>query len=217
VVPPPYTRVGLLTPVDQVGILVDKDDDTDQQTDPVGLTVSAQADLSPTGLSAPSANTDPSSGHPVRVTTLDRESCGVRQRPALLDDHLVDSFDSETRAADPRPGLDGKTRRADGSAQDHQSESQTASDQPCVPDHLQALYEASADGFTEGQQQEFAAFLWDYQNVFAKSADDLGRTSLVQHRIDTGTSCPIKLPPRKVPMHTRQVVQQEVEKMLVAL
>jgi hypothetical protein len=101
VVLPAYTRIGLLTPVDQDGVYVENDKPTDQRTDPDGLTASAQADLSPTGLSAEVRKPGHSSGHPVPTVMVDGESCEVSRRTKLLGDK--------------------------------------ASDQPCVPDHLQAL------------------------------------------------------------------------------
>ena len=59
-----------------------------------------------------------------------------------------------------------------------------------------------------------ANFLCEYQDVFARDGDDLGRSKVVQHRIDTGSSSPIKQAPRRVPLHKKRVVQEEVDKML---
>ena len=50
--------------------------------------------------------------------------------------------------------------------------------------------------------------------MFADSPLDLGRTGVVKHRIDTGNHRPIKQPPRRVPMHRRDIVQNEIDKML---
>ena len=84
-----------------------------------------------------------------------------------------------------------------------------------VPEHLVELYAASVDNLeTEAHREQWACFLVEYQDVFAKSADDLGRTGVVQHRIDTGGHPPIKQPPRRVPIHKRAIVEQEVAKML---
>ena len=53
-----------------------------------------------------------------------------------------------------------------------------------------------------------------YQNVFAKSKYDLGRTTIVQHEIDTGDHPPIKQAPRRMPLAKKEVVRKEVEAML---
>ena len=62
-----------------------------------------------------------------------------------------------------------------------------------VPGHLEVLYSATLQELeTEAQAQELASFLNDHQAVFAKHDDDLGRTGVVQHQIDTGDHPPIK-------------------------
>ena len=43
-----------------------------------------------------------------------------------------------------------------------------------------------------------------YQNVFAKSKYDLGRTTIVQHEIDTGDHRPIKQAPRRMPLNKKK-------------
>ena len=44
--------------------------------------------------------------------------------------------------------------------------------------------------------------------------DDLGRTTIVKHQIDVGDATPVRQPPRRIPFHQREVVQQHVDKML---
>ena len=84
-----------------------------------------------------------------------------------------------------------------------------------VPEHLQELYVDSSPRLdTEAEREQWAEFLVKYQDVFAKSAEDLGGTNIVQHRIDTGSHPPIRQAPRRIPMHKRAVAQQEIEKML---
>jgi hypothetical protein len=39
-----------------------------------------------------------------------------------------------------------------------------------------------------------------FSNTFSKDEIDFGRTTLVEHHIDTGDAKPIKQPPRRVPM-----------------
>ena len=59
-----------------------------------------------------------------------------------------------------------------------------------------------------------ASFLNDHQAVFAKHDDDLGRTNIVQHRTDTGDHLPIKQRPRRVPIHKRDLIERELQRML---
>ena len=55
-----------------------------------------------------------------------------------------------------------------------------------VPVHLTELYERSTKELDTGQQQRVQQLLTDYGDVFATSKLDLGKTTLVQHVIDTG-------------------------------
>jgi len=50
--------------------------------------------------------------------------------------------------------------------------------------------------------------------VFSKSSEDVGRTDLVQHSINTGTAKPTRQPPRRQPLGKRDIEKQEVNKML---
>ena len=84
-----------------------------------------------------------------------------------------------------------------------------------IPEHLHTLYTTSLrDLETEAQAQQLAQFFHDYQGVFATSSEDLGRTNIVQHRIDAGDHPPIKQHPRRIPIHKREFVRQEIQKML---
>ena len=83
-----------------------------------------------------------------------------------------------------------------------------------LPPHLTDLAERSSKYLNSEQQQELLALLKEYQNSFAASSSDLGRTSLVEHRINTGDAKPIKQPPRRLPMHKRAEAEEHVQQML---
>merc|ERR1711893_440550 len=70
-----------------------------------------------------------------------------------------------------------------------------------VPEHLQQLYGDSCGLLNLEQQQELAKLLVEYQDSFSKSDTDLGRTALEVHRIPTGDAKPVRLPPRRAPIH----------------
>ena len=42
--------------------------------------------------------------------------------------------------------------------------------------------------------------LLKYQHVFSAGPNDLGKTELVKHKIDTGDNSPIKMAPRRIPL-----------------
>lgn len=56
--------------------------------------------------------------------------------------------------------------------------------------------------------------LENYDFLFASSDNDLGKTNVVKHKFDTGDARPIKQPPRRLPVHTREEVDKLVEDML---
>ena len=85
-----------------------------------------------------------------------------------------------------------------------------------MPDHIKTVWDANgnAASLTEEQKKPFFGLLMKYQNVFAKSKYDLGRTTIVQHEIDTGDHRPIKQAPLRMPLNKKEVVRKEVQNML---
>ena len=56
--------------------------------------------------------------------------------------------------------------------------------------------------------------LLDYKDIFAKSSLDLGRTSVVEHKIDTGNAQPIKQSPYRVSQQQRAEIDSHIANML---
>lgn len=56
--------------------------------------------------------------------------------------------------------------------------------------------------------------LRQYQSVLATSKDDLGETDCVLHKINTGQARSIKQAPRRIPIHQKEEVSKELERML---
>lgn len=83
-----------------------------------------------------------------------------------------------------------------------------------LPDHLKTMYTKSCENLKELEKQKLLELLCNYEDVFAKSADDLGRTNRVLHRINTGTAAPIRIPPRRLPFGKREIEKAEIEKLL---
>ena len=100
---------------------------------------------------------------------------------------------------------------------DEVPESQTTvgGSQP-LPEHLQALYNdtCNRENLSETAKAGLRALLCKHCRLFAESDDDLGRTHLVQHDIQTGEAAPIRQPPRRAPEAQREIMEEEVAKML---
>ena len=83
-----------------------------------------------------------------------------------------------------------------------------------LPDHLQQLYTESITQLSVKAQHQFAALLTEFSHVFSKNDHDLGRTGLEVHHIPTGDARPIRLSPRRAPMHLRADIEHQVQEML---
>jgi len=86
--------------------------------------------------------------------------------------------------------------------------------QPRLPTHLKELAQASKESLSEEQTRKVDRFLCDYQSLFAAFDADLGRTTKARHKIETGSSRPIKLSPRRAPIHAREEIEKHVNDML---
>ncbi|MES9881596.1 MAG: reverse transcriptase domain-containing protein [Sedimenticola sp.] len=83
-----------------------------------------------------------------------------------------------------------------------------------LPEPVYELWDTSKDGLTTDEQQALILLLRKHKNVFARSKEDLGRTTTVKHTINTGNALPVKQPPRRLPIAKREEVKSEVKKML---
>ncbi|KRZ00651.1 Retrovirus-related Pol polyprotein from transposon 17.6 [Trichinella zimbabwensis] len=77
---------------------------------------------------------------------------------------------------------------------------------------LHALADAAECSITGKQTLE--SVLRRHSRAISRNDDDLGRSSLVTHRIETGEARPIKQPPRRLPVAQRSVVERLVGQML---
>ena len=64
---------------------------------------------------------------------------------------------------------------------------------------LQTLYTESSANLDQREKNELACLLDKHKDIFSKGPEDLGRTAIVTHSIDTGNAKPIKQPPRQPP------------------
>ena len=66
----------------------------------------------------------------------------------------------------------------------------------------------------DGEKTKFKELFHKYRDVFAFSNDQLGRTSLVNHVIDTGDATPIKQRPYRTTPENREEIDRQVDDML---
>ena len=82
-----------------------------------------------------------------------------------------------------------------------------------IPEHETSDFiqdtELSAD-----QKSQFSCLLEEFDDLFAENDNDLGRTDLIEHKIDTGNATPIKQAPRHLPPYKRHVVDEQLSELL---
>ena len=54
----------------------------------------------------------------------------------------------------------------------------------------------------------------DYSDIFSKNDEDIGKTKLLKHHINTGDAAPIRQRPRRIPLRLREEVEEQKNKML---
>jgi len=67
---------------------------------------------------------------------------------------------------------------------------------------------------TSEQRHQVIDFLQEFDDMFSRGTFDMGRTTLVEHTIDTGTCRPIRQPLRRHPRAHLEEIDQQVEELL---
>ena len=82
-----------------------------------------------------------------------------------------------------------------------------------LPVHLIPLFEESSQGLSIVQRRRVSSLLRDYADIFSAGDWDIGRTSVTEHKIETGDSRPVKVPPRRIPIHKHHEVEETVQQL----
>ena len=63
-------------------------------------------------------------------------------------------------------------------------------------------------------KEKLYSLLLEFADVFSLSSKNLGHTKVLQHRIDTGSSQPVHIPPRRIPQARREELKEMLQDML---
>ena len=74
--------------------------------------------------------------------------------------------------------------------------------------------QGNLEGLSEAQRGQFLSPVTEYEDIFAKSSSDLGKSGLLEYAIGTGDSKPVKQPPRRIPPYKREVIDQQLDELL---
>ena len=78
---------------------------------------------------------------------------------------------------------------------------------------LWGIVERCGEDLSE-EQKIFYLLLIAYNDVFAMSKQDVGRTKILKHSISVGKTLPIRQAPRRMPVYRRKEVQKLLQGML---
>ena len=82
-----------------------------------------------------------------------------------------------------------------------------------LPEHVKELYMRSSVGLTAGECQQAHNLLCKYSHLFSQGPQDVGRTDIIKHRIDTQGEAPTRQPPHRLPLAKREEAQQAITDM----
>ena len=83
-----------------------------------------------------------------------------------------------------------------------------------LPAHLSDVYRRATEGLDNEQQHLVHGLLIEFQDVFAASSSEVGRTDITQHHIDTGDARAVKQPARRLPLSKQAEADAAVRDML---
>ena len=72
----------------------------------------------------------------------------------------------------------------------------------------------AGNSVNDNEKEQLFALVMEYADVFSLSSSELGRTTVLKHRINTGDSQPVHLPPRRIPQARREEVRRLIQEML---
>lgn len=90
----------------------------------------------------------------------------------------------------------------------------TDTDKAFVVKRKSKVEESEKTFLNENEQKALNNLLTKYVHLFAQNDTDVGRTHLIEHKIDTGDAKPISQPMYRVPFSQRQVITEHIDKML---
>ncbi|KAL3847811.1 hypothetical protein ACJMK2_018703 [Sinanodonta woodiana] len=83
-----------------------------------------------------------------------------------------------------------------------------------IPEHLKKISQETKRSLTSAQRKKVDQLIYTFSGLFAKSKDDIGRTNQIRHKINTRDPRPVKQPLRRIPIHSRNEIEDHVESML---
>ena len=81
-----------------------------------------------------------------------------------------------------------------------------------LPPEIEEMISGVETTLMPEEEQQLRNLVREYRDILAVKGEALGRTDVIRREIDTGTARPIRMPPRRTPIH-QVVVEQALEEM----
>ena len=136
---------------------------------------------------------------PVRIVNPSAQPVKIFRKSKLADFERVDNDLATFEIGKNSPSSDAQRNSSDDRQQ---------------PKDYSEFSDLSNSTLNDDEKVKFKNLFNKYRNVFAFPGDQLGRTSLVQHVIDTGDATPIKQRPYRVSPDVKKEIDRQVDEML---
>ena len=83
-----------------------------------------------------------------------------------------------------------------------------------LPTHLEEMIQRASPNIKPSTREGLRRILLELQEVFACTGGKWGRNGRCRHRINVQGHRPVKLPPRRYPLAQREIVEEELKKMI---
>ena len=134
---------------------------------------------------------------PVRVMN-------VKEEPMLLTPGMVIADLQQVKVI----GDEGERKQAAANT------GQAECNEESVPEYIQKLVDGVDDSIPESACLALEAILMNHADVFSQDENDLGKTDIIMHHIDTGDARPVRQPLRRfAPVHV-EAISEHVDSML---
>jgi len=134
---------------------------------------------------------------PVRVMNVKKEPMSLATGTIIADLQQVKLIEKED---------ENKLNVPNGNQADGDSEA--------VPEYIQKLVDGVDDSITENACLALEAILMKHADVFSQNENDLGKTDIIMHHIDTGDARPVRQPLRRFPPAHVEAISEHVDNML---
>ena len=91
---------------------------------------------------------------------------------------------------------------------------QADDDSKAVPEYIRNLVDGVDDSITENACLALEAILMKHAGVFSQNENDLGKTDIIMHHVDTGDVRPDRQPLRRFPPAHVEAISEHVDNIL---